>query len=177
MAKNTAPKRLGRPKRKPTPGTRASLGLRVTAETKQRLDDAAEQSGRSQSQEAELRLERTFAAEDRLGGPNMVDLMETIASVMKSTGEIAGFLASGRIMNQGEWMGVPFAFEQARRAAVDILEHHRPPGAIVEPTPNVVEVVGGDGDIAKANERLRQWHDLGKKFAEFELWKKEHDDE
>ena len=128
MANNKAPKRLGRPKRKPTPGARASLGLRVTAETKQRLDDAAEQSGRSQSQEAELRLEQTFAAEDRLGGPSMVGLMETIASVMKSTGENAGFLATGKIMNQGEWMGVPFAFEQAKRAAVAILEYHRPAG-------------------------------------------------
>jgi hypothetical protein len=37
-----------------------SLGLRVTAELKRKLDEAAANSGRSQSQEAELRLERSF---------------------------------------------------------------------------------------------------------------------
>lgn len=45
-------------------GERVPLSLRVTPEMKRRLDAAAEQSGRSQSQEAELRLERTF---DRQG--------------------------------------------------------------------------------------------------------------
>ena len=174
MAENTAPKRLGRPKRKPMPGARVSLGLRVTAETKQRLDAAAEQSGRSQSQEAELRLEQTFAAEYRLGGPSMVDLMETIASVMKSTGIHAAFYVTGKAMDQGEWMGVPFAFDQAMRAAVAILEHHRPPGEFVTPTPYVIDPIGD----AEFNEQQRQRHmNLGQMFAEYELRNKGEDDE
>jgi len=52
------------PKREAEPGERFQLGIRVTAELKRKLDAAAEQSGRSQSQEAELRLEHTF---DRQG--------------------------------------------------------------------------------------------------------------
>src|SRR5262249_40790251 len=52
------------PKREAEPGERFQLGIRVTAELKGKLDAAAEQSGRSQSQEAELRLEHTF---DRQG--------------------------------------------------------------------------------------------------------------
>src|SRR5262249_15179808 len=52
------------PKREAEPGERFQLGVRVTAALKRKLDAAAEQSGRSQSQEAELRLEHTF---DRQG--------------------------------------------------------------------------------------------------------------
>ena len=50
------PKRIGRPPKPPTPGERTPLGLRVTAEVKKMLEQAAVQSGRSLSQEAELRL-------------------------------------------------------------------------------------------------------------------------
>lgn len=59
----TKSKRMGRPKKPAKSGERVSLGLRVTAEIKSKLDDAAEKSGRSQSQEAELRLERSFINE------------------------------------------------------------------------------------------------------------------
>jgi hypothetical protein len=41
------------------------LGLRVTAEAKRKLEEAAIKSGRSISQEAELRIERSFD-DDRL---------------------------------------------------------------------------------------------------------------
>ena len=44
-------------------GERVPLGLRVTAELKAKLDEIAESSGRSQSQEVELRLERSFDKE------------------------------------------------------------------------------------------------------------------
>lgn len=59
-------RRIGRPRRDHPPGARVSLGLRVTTETKKRLDEAAEKSGRSQSQEAELRIEQSFLLEDML---------------------------------------------------------------------------------------------------------------
>jgi hypothetical protein len=42
---------------------RVSLGLRATTEIKRKLDEAAQKSARSQSQEAELRLERSFELE------------------------------------------------------------------------------------------------------------------
>jgi hypothetical protein len=48
----------------PQSGERVSLGLKVTADIKSRIDTAAKASGRTQSQEAELRLERSFWLDD-----------------------------------------------------------------------------------------------------------------
>lgn len=56
-------KRTGRPLNQPEPGRRVSLGLKVTAEMKRRIDDAARRNGRTQSQEAEARLEQAFMME------------------------------------------------------------------------------------------------------------------
>lgn len=58
-------KKLGRPRKTPL-GKRASLGLRVTAKIKRRLEKAADASGRTQSQEAEARIERTFRDDEIL---------------------------------------------------------------------------------------------------------------
>jgi len=63
MAKHS---RLRKPARVALPGQRVSLGLKVSAEIKNRLDAAAKQQGATQSQEAERRLEQTFRAEDRI---------------------------------------------------------------------------------------------------------------
>jgi hypothetical protein len=64
-------KRLGRPTKAPTPGKRVSLGLKVTAEIKQRIDEEACRTGRTQSQQAELMIERSFSEQAALGGPEM----------------------------------------------------------------------------------------------------------
>jgi len=53
-------KRIGRPTKPPKAGQRVPLGLRVTPEMKKRLEKAATKKGRSLSQEAELRLERSL---------------------------------------------------------------------------------------------------------------------
>ncbi len=42
--------RRGRPTKQTKPGTKASLGLKVTAHVKGRLEEAAKLSGRTQSQ-------------------------------------------------------------------------------------------------------------------------------
>src|SRR5262245_29630464 len=77
------------PKRKPKPGERFQIGVRVTPEMKHRLEGAAESSGRSLSQEAELRLERSFDREDLVGdvlsaayGEEMAGLLALVASAM-----------------------------------------------------------------------------------------------
>lgn len=56
----TEKKRIGRPVVEAAPGERAGLSLRVTAAIKTRLEEEAAKNGRSLSQEAELRLERSF---------------------------------------------------------------------------------------------------------------------
>jgi hypothetical protein len=51
-------KRIGRPIKPALPGERPSLGLRVTAATKELIETLAQASGRTQSQEAEFLIER-----------------------------------------------------------------------------------------------------------------------
>lgn len=58
--------KIGRPRKGCELGERMALGLRVTAEAKAKLEKAADESGRSQSQEAEARLERTFRDDEVL---------------------------------------------------------------------------------------------------------------
>jgi hypothetical protein len=58
MAKEA--KRIGRPMKQPPRGTRVSLGLKVGADVKRRIDSAARASGRTQSQEAEHLIERAL---------------------------------------------------------------------------------------------------------------------
>ena len=56
-------KRRGRPFVAATSGERTALSLRVTAETKQKLEAVALETGRSISQEAEIRIEQSFERE------------------------------------------------------------------------------------------------------------------
>jgi hypothetical protein len=56
----------GRPTQEATPGTKVSLGLTVTADLKARLDEEAQRTGRTQSQEAQWRLELSFDRQDLL---------------------------------------------------------------------------------------------------------------
>jgi hypothetical protein len=57
--------RIGRPFAPTTEGERVTLGVRVSADTKRKLEDEALKTGRSLSQEAELRMLKTFDNEDR----------------------------------------------------------------------------------------------------------------
>src|SRR6476659_6020611 len=64
----TTKRRMGRPTKTPRRGVkRVGLGLKVSAETKRRLDRSAEASGLSQSQEAERRIELSYNYERVLG--------------------------------------------------------------------------------------------------------------
>src|SRR4029079_5578159 len=84
----------GRPGRKPKPGERVHLGIRVTVEMKRRLEAAAAKTGRSQSQEAEMRLERSCERQDLLSevltltyGRELAGILMMIGRVMHFTGE------------------------------------------------------------------------------------------
>jgi hypothetical protein len=87
------PKRMGRPTKAPVEGERVPLGLRVTAEAKRKLAAAAIKSGRSISQEAELRIERSFQMEEL--GPHLakigvleVAMKELREAVLKGWGQV-----------------------------------------------------------------------------------------
>ncbi len=68
-------KRIGRPTKPGTAGQRNSLGLRVTAEIKRKIEAGALKSGRSQSQDAEFRIEQSFLEERAHGGRELHGLL------------------------------------------------------------------------------------------------------
>ena len=144
---------------------RAQVPLRIPEALRARLEKAAKAGKVSMNAEIVERLQRSFETEDRLGGPRAVELIETIAVVMKLTGESAGVMESGKLAKQGKWLSLPYAFDQAAQAAITILKRHAEPlGKIVEPEPNIVEVVDGD---PKEAEKQYRWmvKNLGEMFA------------
>jgi hypothetical protein len=82
-------KRIGRPIKAPGKSERVSLGLRVTAVIKRHIDAAARASGRTQSQEAEILIERALTYDDLLQA-----MHTTLANVTKGNVE-AAFRSAG----------------------------------------------------------------------------------
>jgi TraY domain len=80
-------KRVGRPVVEAAPGVRAGLSLRVTAELKTELEEAAESNGRSLSQEAEFRLERTFANQSLLDDVLTLAYGDRLAKLLMQIGD------------------------------------------------------------------------------------------
>jgi hypothetical protein len=91
------PKRMGRPTKPPTPGERVPLSLRVTAEIRDRLEKAAVEKGRSLSQEAELRIERSFDREELL--PEVLTLAygKPVADVLIDRRTLLAKIDAGRL--------------------------------------------------------------------------------
>ena len=119
-------KRMGRPKKPATPGERVSLGLRVTAGVKERLDRAADSSGRSQSQEAEIRLERSFSEEDGFGGPEILDMARLMAHAFNLGGKRGALTKGHPRWTPARWMNDPFCYESAIRSAINVLRASMP---------------------------------------------------
>jgi hypothetical protein len=122
------------------------LGLRVTPEHKERLDAAAASSGRSQSQEAESRIEFSFDREDLLTdvlrlayGRRVAGILQLLGSAMLHSGVNALLSAAGGpLADDGKadftgWTEDPDAYEQAKRSVVAILDRLRPEGQISNP--------------------------------------------
>lgn len=80
----------GRRTQEATPGTKVSLGLTVTADLKARLDEEARSTGRTQSQEAQWRLELSFDRQDLLDevltlayGPQTAALLSVLGHALR----------------------------------------------------------------------------------------------
>jgi TraY domain len=138
MAETSMPrlKMVRRGRGRPTVGKRMSLGLRVTPEMKRKLDVAAEKSGRSQSQEAELRLERSFDRNDLLGEVLSLAFGERLAGLLILTGLAMASAAAIAPVGQGQrelrrdddWLSDPAAYGAAVFAASRLLDSARPAG-------------------------------------------------
>ena len=153
----TARKKIGGPpKRQPKPGEKAAITLRMAPDLKRRLDAAAEGNGRSQSQEAEFRLERSFDRNDLLSealtlayGRELAGLLLLLGAALDDAGEVAYGLAStgsdtgsdtadrkGRLaqeLRHRYWFNHPYSYDQAVEAVRVILDAARPLGASTPP--------------------------------------------
>jgi hypothetical protein len=98
-----------------------------------RLDKAAEQSGRSQSQEAEFRLDRAFDRTDLLSDVMSIAFGRELAGLLIAVGTAMAWARPTVRRNPPEkWVNNPVEFDQAVRAANLIFEALRPPG---DPSP------------------------------------------
>jgi TraY domain len=140
-------KRRGRP----SVGERVPLGLRVTPEMKRRLDEAAKRSGRSQSQEAEFRLERSFDRSDLLSDVLRLEFGRDLAGVLMMLGSAMIWAdafhrvdspADKRPRANHPWRWAPDlqAYNEAVDAAVTILQALRPLGQAGPRTGSGVDV-------------------------------------
>lgn len=126
-------RRMGRPVKAVPAGQRASLGLKVTSEIKQRLDAAARANGRTQSQEAEVRLEQSFRDEkllpqilDLAHGEQTAGLLMLLARCIDEVSSQAGFAERLAIGDAETWMGRPWVYHQVETAIRRVLDVLRP---------------------------------------------------
>jgi hypothetical protein len=126
-------KRLGRPTKAPTPGKRVALGLKVTAEIKQRIDEEARKTGRTQSQQAELIIERALANEEflnrLLGDDQSIRTMAVLmVGALQRGGQLGANARGHPEWTSREWLTDPFALVVAGYSvmqALGIAEPHR----------------------------------------------------
>jgi predicted transcriptional regulator len=104
MAKEA--KRIGRPTKVPARGKRVSLGLKVTADIKRRLDAAAQASGRTQSQEAEYRIELSYSYERALG--EYEQAKKKLAEIVQGSAEAALGRLGWKAVSDLKWGGTVY---------------------------------------------------------------------
>ncbi len=126
--------RPGRKSRQANQGQRVSLGLKVTAEIKNSLDAAAKQNGRTQSQEAEVRIEQSFVRQGLLApalelayGRKAAAILLATAHAFTHEGRAAAVISGGSIDAVDNWTTDPFAFGQATKAVAEMLARLSPP--------------------------------------------------
>src|SRR5215472_18764726 len=114
------------PGRKPhpaQPGTRVSLGLKVTPDVKTRLDETAKNNGRTQSHEAEVRLERSFEDEDALDRAMLLAFGADNGPLLFLVGEVLRVGAP----HGGGWLDEDSGAKDVAAAFVHLLRRLRAP--------------------------------------------------
>jgi hypothetical protein len=136
----------GRPRVRAVPGELSAVTVRIPGQLKNQLDDAAAQSGRTQSEEAAQRIQASFIAQDdapnvlRLAyGDRLTSVLLALAYVMQRAGVFAA-LASARILKTGDllhaadnWITNPVGWGQAIEAARVLLDGLSPLGDATPP--------------------------------------------
>jgi hypothetical protein len=109
--------------------------LRVAIDLKKKLKEASDASGRSQSQEAELRLEQTFNARhtlfdalDLAYGRRWTGILLAIAQSGQMTGTRALAVNKWNFGGCEDWVLDPYAYDQVVKAVNRILAEFKPKG-------------------------------------------------
>jgi hypothetical protein len=121
-------KRRGRPVKAPVEGDRIPLSLRVTADLKRKLEQSA--GGRSLSQEAEYRLERSFLDDELFSSPEIRFWAILLAAEFHKAGAAAAASAELDTADRA-WMKDPSSLLSASYQAMSALVRDlvRQPGA------------------------------------------------
>jgi hypothetical protein len=98
-------------------GRRFAIGLRVTQERRKQLEAIAQQTGRSISQEIELRLERSFWDDEAMGGPEM----HAAFRMMAATAVLAQSRISGPQSSKG-WLNNRQLYQAVRHAWIAVID-------------------------------------------------------
>jgi hypothetical protein len=120
------------------------MSLRVTPDMKERLERAAVNTGRSLSQEAELRLERTFRDDDLLSqlmgaayGEKLAAVLMIIGETMSAVGPTVAHVETQTPEGAENWLKSPVAFDQASKAAQAVLGALAPTGPTAPRSPKL----------------------------------------
>ena len=142
------------------------LSTRITAPIRKALEDASKASGLSLSSEVERRLRQSFD-DDRIiknvADPQLYAILRTIAATMDFAGRQSLFASQRKIGGAPDWLNDPYAYDQALKATVTVLEGFRPAG---DPSPpkisakQIAEIIGtkkGAVRTKKEAAKLANW--------------------
>lgn len=125
--------RRGRPTTQGTAGEKSTLSIRASAELKAKLDAASNQSGRSLSAEAEVRLEQSFRDQQRpLLAAMELAFGRELGGILIVAGEAMARTRDSRPPTTWDF-SEPWICDEMIRAARLVLEAFRPAGEIVAP--------------------------------------------
>src|SRR5262245_49226328 len=117
----------GPPKRKPKEGERVALSLRMSPELKRQLDAAAELGGRSQSQEAEFRLERSFDRSDLVSEVLSLAYGKELAGILMLLGDVLVLAECAHPKTRARTWGVHRVdYDEVVQGAIAVLRAFRP---------------------------------------------------
>ncbi|MGE0652803.1 MAG: hypothetical protein AB7P12_13805 [Alphaproteobacteria bacterium] len=124
----------------------AVLSTRIRADTRKHLQEAAEQSGRSLSQEIEHRLRRSFEDEGKIiaifGGYRTYAVFRAVVAAVEATRSPYG-------EDGCHWLDDPHHFDLAVQTAMAVLVGFRPAG-------DPAQLKTDDGGLSRA-----EWHEFG----------------
>ena len=137
------------------------LKVRMREPLRAQLEQAAKGTGHSMNAEILERLDRSFERQDlavevltATYGRQLTGLLTALGRTMKDTGAHAGFILTRTPEGASNWLGNPYAFDQAAKAVETIIEAFRPSGEIVAP-----------GEVDFDNDELNAvFADLGEAF-------------